>query len=657
VSAAHDFLWASSQAAEDALLLHAGNPATEKVFVRLISLGDLADGLRTYTPAVVEIVDTGEAIAVVRPGRVLSLDGSVSSAKWSAVRELWEEPARALERLVFAKLPVDAKAAEKVIAQRISTQMVARVTHFATPPGAPFQKQLVAMGWFRRLGAAVAVHALAYAVGIASWALIARAALSGRWDRGWFWGWVILLAIGLPLESFAAWWQGWLSLAFGGLLKQRMLAGSLEIDSDNIRHQGVGELLGRVLESDSLESLSLSGGAAACLSLVELAGAGVVLALGALPLVLVGLFIVWLGLVVLVAWRYARLRKEWMQQRNKLTHELIEKMNGHRTRIAQQAPELWHEEEDTSLVLYLKSSQTLDRLHALLTAVAPRGWLTVGMGGVGFAFVTNAASAEMLAISTAGVLLGYQTLRRLVFGLGQLAGAAHAWSMVRDFFDAAELGEANQVRARVTVSPSTKVMEARGVTYSYPGREKNALTTCSLEIREGDRVLLQGRSGSGKSTFGALLAGLRRQTAGLLLAGGVDQATIGAQGWRRRVATAPQYHENHVLAAPLDFNLLMGRAWPPSLEDVQEARAVCLELGLGGLLDRMPAGLSEMVGDTGWQLSQGEKSRVFLARALLQGAPLVILDESFAALDPETLEQCLQCVLRRAPSLLVIAHP
>jgi ABC-type transport system involved in cytochrome bd biosynthesis fused ATPase/permease subunit len=71
----------------------------------------------------------------------------------------------------------------------------------------------------------------------------------------------------------------------------------------------------------------------------------------------------------------------------------------------------------------------------------------------------------------------------------------------------------------------------------------------------------------------------------------------------------------------------------------------------------MPAGLTEMVGDTGWQLSQGERSRVFLARAILQGAPLVILDESFAALDPETLEQCLECVLRRAPSLLVIAHP
>jgi ATP-binding cassette subfamily B protein len=123
------------------------------------------------------------------------------------------------------------------------------------------------------------------------------------------------------------------------------------------------------------------------------------------------------------------------------------------------------------------------------------------------------------------------------------------------------------------------------------------------------------------------------------------------------VATAPQYHENHILAAPLIFNLLMGRNWPPTRDDRKEAVAVCQELGLGPLLSRMPAGLLEMVGDSGWQLSQGERSRIYLARAILQGAPLVILDESFAALDPETLEQCLECALRRAPSLLVIAHP
>ena len=65
-----------------------------------------------------------------------------------------------------------------------------------------------------------------------------------------------------------------------------------------------------------------------------------------------------------------------------------------------------------------------------------------------------------------------------------------------------------------------------------------------------------------------------------------------------------------------------------------------------------------MVGDTGgWRLSHGEQSRLYLARALLQGADVVVLDESFAALDPAPLRQALRCVLERATTLLVIAHP
>jgi ATP-binding cassette subfamily B protein len=71
----------------------------------------------------------------------------------------------------------------------------------------------------------------------------------------------------------------------------------------------------------------------------------------------------------------------------------------------------------------------------------------------------------------------------------------------------------------------------------------------------------------------------------------------------------------------------------------------------------MPAGLQQMVGESGWQLSHGERSRLFIARALLQNADLMILDESFAALDPKTLAEAMSCVLHYAPTLLVIAHP
>ena len=128
-------------------------------------------------------------------------------------------------------------------------------------------------------------------------------------------------------------------------------------------------------------------------------------------------------------------------------------------------------------------------------------------------------------------------------------------------------------------------------------------------------------------------------------------------GWRRRIASAPQFHENHVLTETFAFNLLMGRRWPPCEGDMKDAEEICRELGLGELIERMPAGLLQMVGETGWQLSHGERSRIYIARALLQDSELVVLDESFAALDPETLRRCLDCVLKRAPTLLLIAHP
>jgi ATP-binding cassette subfamily B protein len=183
------------------------------------------------------------------------------------------------------------------------------------------------------------------------------------------------------------------------------------------------------------------------------------------------------------------------------------------------------------------------------------------------------------------------------------------------------------------------------------------LNSLGLRIARGDWVLLEGESGRGKSTLVSILAGLREPNSGLLTSGSVDRKTLGSRAWRKRIAAAPQYHENHILSGTLAFNLLLGREWPPSNEDLTEAAKVCRELGLGELLERMPGGLFQMVGETGWQLSQGERSRVFLARALLQQSEMVILDESFAALDPENLRQAMECTLRRARTLMVVAHP
>ena len=80
------------------------------------------------------------------------------------------------------------------------------------------------------------------------------------------------------------------------------------------------------------------------------------------------------------------------------------------------------------------------------------------------------------------------------------------------------------------------------------------------------------------------------------------------------------------------------------------------ELDLGPLLARMPSGLEQLVGDSGWQLSHGERSRLYIARSLLQPLDVRVLDESFAALDPETLERALACVLSARLRRPLVVH-
>jgi ATP-binding cassette subfamily B protein len=261
--------------------------------------------------------------------------------------------------------------------------------------------------------------------------------------------------------------------------------------------------------------------------------------------------------------------------------------------------------------------------------------------------------------------LAYRAFHKLATGVWHLAGAAMAWEQVAPLFHAATRPEVSGAPAFAltplssgsSANGSTPVLEAHELVFRYRDRGAPVLQGCNLRIRTGDRLLLEGTSGGGKSTLASLLSGLRVPESGLLLLQGLDRQTLGAKGWRRRVVAAPQFHENHVLTETFAFNLLMGRRWPPQPADVEAAESICRELGLDDLLSRMPAGLWQLVGETGWQLSHGERSRLYIARALLQGADLIVLDESFAALDPETLQRCLRGVLQRAATLLVIAHP
>jgi ATP-binding cassette subfamily B protein len=476
----------------------------------------------------------------------------------------------------------------------------------------------------------------------------------------------------VPLQAALTWCQGTLAMNLSALLRRRLLAGALALPVDEARRGGMGEYVGRTFESAGMEQMALVGSFTSLLAAIDLVLAASVMVTG--PAGWMGLLVLggFCALLAVLIVRQASRFRAWVEARVVMTHALIERMIGHRTRLAQERPERWHEEEDHELAHYSEASERWDASTARVVALSKRGLLPVAILAT-LPGVLAGASTARIAVGVGAALLATRALAALTTGALALSGARVLFQSVRPILEAAkrshESGAATREgdKGRVTRAsplvpgaepPKTQaLLEVRDLVFKHTGAPRAVIERASLVVRSGERLLLEGPSGSGKSTFASILSGLRGQGSGLLLLGGLDMATWTSNGWGAQIASAPQFHENHVVSGTLAMNLLLGRAWPPTQGDLHNARALCEELGLGELLDRMPSGLMQLVGELGWQLSHGEQSRVFVARALLQGASVVVLDEAFGALDPVTMRKVMACVEARASTLIVIAHP
>ncbi len=576
--------------------------------------------------------------------------------------------------LTRARIPASkqTQARNALLREQLSHKLIRGIRLLRLPPSADFWQQLRQARVPRRLLALAGAHSIQYILWILAWWVVGSNVLKGSADQSWLWLWALLLITLVPLRVLITWLQGRIAISTGARLKQRLFVGALSLDPDSIRHQGAGQLLGRVIETEAVESLALSGGFLGLVAVIELAISVFVLAAGAGGALQSILLLAWLAVTAAIARRYYHRNRIWTDVRLNMTHDLVESMVGHRTRLAQLPPDRWHDGEDEALARYLESSKAMDNSTAGLLAIVPRGWLVIGLAGLIPAFANGISSSGRIAISVGGMLLAYRAFKRLAAGAWQVAGAAVAWQRVAVLFHSGgadplvragppgpALPDSEPTRASAAdlgVRPTSPLLDARDLVFRYNDRTAPVLRGCTFQIKSGDRLVLEGASGGGKSTLVALLAGLREPNSGRLLMNGFDRQTVGAEAWRSYIAAAPQFHENHVLAETFAFNLFMGRRGIIGPRDLAEAEEICAELGLGELLERMPAGLLQMVGETGWQLSHGERSRLYIARALLQNSELVVLDESFAALDPENLQRAVECVIKRAKSLLVIAH-
>lgn len=188
------------------------------------------------------------------------------------------------------------------------------------------------------------------------------------------------------------------------------------------------------------------------------------------------------------------------------------------------------------------------------------------------------------------------------------------------------------------------------VRFAY--EDKEVLHGVSLSMKQGTTTALVGESGSGKSTLAKLLVHYYDLNGGTIRIGGQDITDMTLEALNNQVAYVSQ--EQFLFNTTLYENILIGDP-NATREQVLEAakRAQC-----GEFLARLPKGIETQAGDGGKQLSGGERQRISLARAILKNAPIIVLDEATAFMDPENEEKMNAALdeIVKDKTVLVIAH-
>jgi ATP-binding cassette subfamily B protein len=196
-------------------------------------------------------------------------------------------------------------------------------------------------------------------------------------------------------------------------------------------------------------------------------------------------------------------------------------------------------------------------------------------------------------------------------------------------------------------------IEFRDVGFKYPKSNEWIVRGLNLVIEPGETVGIVGRTGSGKTTMAYLLPRLYDVDEGAVLLDGIDVRDLQLRSLRSHIGVA--FEDPILFSASVHENLVMGR---PIVSDEELKRAI--DVARAGFVWDLPWGLETRVGEQGYTLSGGQRQRLALARAVLGGPPVLVLDDPLSSVDVHTeavIEESLGRVLEGVTGLLVVHRP
>ncbi|MBU1001659.1 MAG: ATP-binding cassette domain-containing protein [Proteobacteria bacterium] len=254
------------------------------------------------------------------------------------------------------------------------------------------------------------------------------------------------------------------------------------------------------------------------------------------------------------------------------------------------------------------------------------------------------------ALIAANILVsrGIRQASMLVGAVSQLSRAEQGLGILREFFKL-PLEPQNGTALR----HYSGRLELKDVAFAYPGGTGPLFESLSLPLAPGSVIVIHGANGTGKTTMARLLVGLLDPLRGEVLADGITVRQLAPAWWRRQLVYMPQ--EPEFLAGSIRENILMAC---PEADEAVLAEAVS-RAGLSRWLDHSRQGLEAPMSELGRNLPLGVRRRIAMARALVTGGQLAILDEPLEGLDAEGAEAArvlMRSLAEQGRTVIVLSH-